>query len=110
MLDACPSAERRGRFTELWTLKEAVVKAVGTGLPSSLDRWSFQFVGATDIHLNGTPSDHADWQCVLAAPTPDHRLALAVHRAPNRRPYRVLIQNVEAMQSAPLEPLRESRR
>lgn len=110
MLAACPSEVRSDRFTELWTLKEAVVKAVGTGMPSSLDRASFQFVGDTDLRLNGTVSDQADWQCVLAAPTPDHRLALAVHCAQGRQPCRVVMQNVETMQSGPLEPLRESRR
>jgi 4'-phosphopantetheinyl transferase len=110
MLAACPSEARPDRFTELWTLKEAVVKAVGTGMPPSLDRWSFRFVGDTDIRLNGTVSDRADWQCVLAAPTPDHRLALAVRCAPGRQPYRVWMQNFESIHSQPLEPLRESRR
>jgi hypothetical protein len=39
----CGVAERKTRFIEIWTLKEAMVKAVGEGLSCPLDRFSFSF-------------------------------------------------------------------
>lgn len=43
MLDACAGDEHATRFVELWTLKEAYVKAIGRGLIVPLDQFSFSF-------------------------------------------------------------------
>ncbi len=109
LLSACPRERRSERFVELWTLKEALLKAIGTGMGGarSIDAWSFQFVGHADIRLSAAGGGDADWQCALAAPTTNHRLALAARCGPGQQPYRVLIRDAEG-QPAPLEPLRRS--
>jgi 4'-phosphopantetheinyl transferase len=51
-LDGLPESDRPGRFFEYWTLKEALLKAIGLGLTYPLDRLSFE-LGAEGprIHL-----------------------------------------------------------
>src|SRR5262245_17240681 len=45
MLDRHAPDDYTGRFIELWTLKEAYIKAVGTGLAHPLDSFAFSFDG-----------------------------------------------------------------
>jgi 4'-phosphopantetheinyl transferase len=52
---ACASGQRGRRFLELWTLKEAYLKAVGTGLAHSLYTVSFAFEGARPCALRLPP-------------------------------------------------------
>jgi len=77
-------SEQRARFTELWTLKEAFLKAVGTGLTSPLGDFGFEWQGASRIQFNA-PSATApgDWQFALFAPSPHHRMAVAVRSRRN---------------------------
>jgi 4'-phosphopantetheinyl transferase len=62
-LDGLPESDRPGRFFEYWTLKEALLKAIGLGLAYPLDRLSFELgAGGPRIHLPddlGESSD--DW-------------------------------------------------
>jgi 4'-phosphopantetheinyl transferase len=79
---------RRELFYDLWTLKEAYVKARGAGfltLPAS--KLAYEITPNRAIHLTLEPEleDRAEaWQVALLAPTADHRLALAIRRG--RRP------------------------
>ena len=83
MLDACDAAERPTRFIELWTLKEAYVKAIGHGLSHPLDRFGFAFDSERGIRFTAPPDEHAaQWTFALLAPSVRHRLAVAV-RAPS---------------------------
>jgi 4'-phosphopantetheinyl transferase len=84
-LRACrEGAPREARFTELWTLKEAYLKALGAGLGRALDEIAFGFVGASDIHvtLQEAPG-HASWHFGLFAPLDNYRLAVAVRTNTN---------------------------
>jgi 4'-phosphopantetheinyl transferase len=81
-LRALTRDERTDRFLDLWTLKEAYVKARGEGLSIGLDRMRFILEEAGprvvfDPKLGDDP-DH--WQFELHEPAAGLRLALAVHR------------------------------
>jgi 4'-phosphopantetheinyl transferase len=65
-------------FAELWTLKEAYIKAVGAGLSLPLDSFQFSFEGVDRIRVAGVP-DVDTWQFVLTAPTAGSRLAIALN-------------------------------
>jgi 4'-phosphopantetheinyl transferase len=81
-LDACPEDERAARFIELWTLKEAYLKAIGGGLTQPLDTFAFSFEDPGGIRFNAQPDARpAAWTFALFAPSPRHRLALAARFA-----------------------------
>jgi 4'-phosphopantetheinyl transferase len=93
-LKDCPEEQRVLRFIELWTLKEAYVKALGVGLSHALDTFGFSVEGdAIQFH----PPDHDGftWRFELMAPSERHRLAVAV-RSPTPDP--IVISLTPAMQ------------
>jgi 4'-phosphopantetheinyl transferase len=104
-LRAQPSEEaRRALFFEYWTLKEAYLKACGTGIASALDTFWFtssspiriQFAGAshTPFEGNGSQDPSSSWQFDLLAPTPRTRLAVAMRRRPGEAPLKVRWANL----------------
>jgi len=80
---AAPGDQPR-RFTELWTLKEAYVKARGTGLTLDLAHISFDFAtGAPRLELDpALDDDPAGWETISWWPTSRHAAALCVRRDP----------------------------
>lgn len=80
-LRALDPAARGARFLTLWTLKEAVSKALGSGIGSGLRGVVLSLTGAEPALLpGGAAGDPRDWQLALLAPTPRHLLALALQR------------------------------
>lgn len=61
-LRALPEGEQRRRFFELWTLKEAYLKATGVGLTQPLDSIVFELPGRTGLRLSSeSAADAGDW-------------------------------------------------
>jgi 4'-phosphopantetheinyl transferase len=84
-LDACDARERAVRFIELWTLKEAYIKAIGLGLTHPLNAFSFTFADERRILFNPPPDIEASaWTFALFAPSAQYRMAVAFKTAPRR--------------------------
>jgi len=82
LIAASTPGERPDIFYRLWTLKEAIVKAIGRGLSISLQDFIFTLDPLSlkiPVHAG---EEAANWQMHELAPTSRHRLALAVKRRP----------------------------
>lgn len=81
-----PSGERRHRFLEYWTLKEAYLKARGLGL--SLPPRQLAFSLGPRIRLISAPVPEGGkeaWEFVRVRPTEAHTVAIAVAAPTDRR-------------------------
>jgi 4'-phosphopantetheinyl transferase len=108
MLNAQAAERYAERFIELWTLKEAYIKAVGTGLAHPLDSFAFGFEGSAGLRFAAPPGVAApDWQFLLAVPTANTRLAIAVSGSANR-PWRIAMQRIGPDTGAAVRPIRSS--
>ena len=78
-LRQCPDDLRGTRFTELWTLKEAFLKAIGVGLGKSLADFSFHMDDHNCIEFSA-PSGFksGEWHFRVFEPFSNVRLAVAV--------------------------------
>ena len=80
-LEQLPEIQMKERFFELWTLKEAYVKAQGLGLSLALNEVNFNF---SDNHsdqitlTSATMSEEKYWQVRLLNPSLEHKAALCV--------------------------------
>ena len=80
-LQALPPAQQPQRFVELWTLKEAYIKARGMGLRIPLGKFAFDLDAPPPIRVRFEPDladDESLWQFELFAPSDEHLLALAI--------------------------------
>jgi 4'-phosphopantetheinyl transferase len=108
MLDGQPPDDYASRFIELWTLKEAYIKAIGTGLAHPLDSFAFVFEGSSGLQFAAPPGIAAsDWQFLLAVPAMNHRMAIAVSGCAGR-PWRITIERTGADPGAAVRPVRWS--
>lgn len=72
------------RFIELWTLKEAYVKALGLGLGKSLDECVFTFDTGTGLRFRDradSAGEGDDWHFQLYDTLSSYRLGIAAHAA-----------------------------
>ena len=83
-LMALPESQRIRRFYELWTLKEAYIKARGIGLSLGLANFSFTPSGtsATVRFESGFDDDPETWDFRLFPIVEDHLIATAIRRTP----------------------------
>ena len=89
-LTALPERSRRERFYDLWTVKEAVVKAVGLALPPALPHVAVEIRGDRDIELTRAPDSYAGvWQLELFTPARGFRVAVAILRPIGSAPLRI---------------------
>ena len=85
-LRACAENERQARFVELWTLKEAYVKATGVGLWHPLNTFAFDLIIPSSVRFHPpTDAERRFWQFALLMPTDRHRMAIAVRSGPDAR-------------------------
>lgn len=77
--------QRRARFFEIWTLREAYVKARGLGLSLPFERFQFMFEGeSVALACRADCGDDGQrWRLFRYRPTPDHTLSLAVAGGPD---------------------------
>lgn len=76
------ASEQVELFFRFWTLKEAMVKAIGRGLSLPLQDFDFALDPPSLSIAAHLDEDPATWQVHELTPTPCHRLALAAKRAP----------------------------
>ncbi len=94
-LRALPAPKQGQRFFQLWTLKEAYIKACGLGLAIPLDEFSFsfderEFVAVSFAQARG--DDPRRWQFWRQQLAPEYQLAVALKRDLKRKPCRVLLR------------------
>jgi 4'-phosphopantetheinyl transferase len=78
-LSQSPDDLRPVRFAELWTMKEAFLKATGLGLAGPLADISFYFNEHAGIEFSGQLAiDSRQWHFALFEPMSDVRLGVAV--------------------------------
>ena len=92
-LRGLPDDQRMERFFAYWTLKEALLKAVGVGLAFPLRSCCFR-VDDDDIRVefdrdialpSGQPVASEEFHFARFRPTPEHRVAAAVRRSPGQK-------------------------
>jgi 4'-phosphopantetheinyl transferase len=101
-LQGLPSEHQKERFYELWTLKEAYLKARGMGFSLPLDGFSMRISDGRPIGIEFTRAiaDHpAEWQFELFAMA-TCRLAVAI-RAPGGKKWTVRLLAGESGLAAP---------
>lgn len=83
-LRALAPERQMGRFLELWTLKEAYLKARGRGISIPLRDFQLRLSDSDPPRIRFDPAklrdDAASWQLALYHPWPTHTLALAIRR------------------------------
>jgi 4'-phosphopantetheinyl transferase len=105
---AAPAPEQLAGFLDLWSLKEAYVKACGTGIDSALAHISFDLRSPSLIRASLPAGAAQGWSFALFRPAVDGRIAIAL--APVRGS-KVRLDAAcvgSSAQSAPMTPIRAS--
>ena len=93
-----PASQQRARFFDLWTLKEAYIKACGMGLAIPLGSFGYRFAGDTiSIGFDAARNDQSErWQLWQLRASERHQVGLAYA---GQQPMRVLGRTLVPLQS-----------
>jgi 4'-phosphopantetheinyl transferase len=80
----CPVEDRAWRFFELWTLKEALLKAAGIGPATTLDSVSFRVTGGRACLTSAPPEIGMAWMLAFIDVGRSHTLATAIGASASR--------------------------
>ena len=100
-LKALPIKRQKTCFFDLWTLKEAYIKACGTGLSIPLDQFSFAFFNNDKINIDFHPDrqDQSElwkfWQLYYGN---EHQLAVALKADFVTTPYELIVRKAIPLQ------------
>jgi 4'-phosphopantetheinyl transferase len=100
-----PESERRDRFFEYWTFKEAYIKARGMGLHLPLDSFGFHFPSDRSVEVamaNELEDSPAHWKFWQYRPKPDCLLAICAERCDGMDPQPIIRQVVPLVGDWPL--------
>lgn len=101
-LHALRPARQKARFFDLWTLKEAYIKARGMGLTIPLNHFNYRFPEPGTVQmsfespLNDQPQRWSLWQI---KPSETHIVGLAVRRCHSAVPCRISMREIVPLQS-----------
>ncbi len=107
-LHALPENRQSDRIYELWTLKEAYIKARGLGLSIPLDQFSFRLEGdrCVQLAIEASLQDRPElWKFWQFRPSADHVLALCVRHGSPMRPELICRSCIPLVSDELLEPL-----
>jgi 4'-phosphopantetheinyl transferase len=86
-------SDRPRVFAQIWTLKEAYIKATGVGLSAPLDSFAFNLDPLRVEFRRGSSQIPAAWQFASSMITEHHVLSVALH-APDQQPHPVMVREV----------------
>lgn len=101
-LSALPIEQQKKRFFDLWTLKEAYIKACGMGLAIPLDHFSYSFPrsGEIQISFDSNRDDHPEyWSLWQIKPNDTHIVSLAVQGAHSSKHYSIFMREIVPLKS-----------
>ncbi len=104
-LHALPAEKQTNRFFDLWTLKEAYIKACGMGLSIPLDHFSFTFSQQGEIEIDFEPERNDQpryWQFWQIRPSEIHKISVAVKDYMTHGSYSISMRKI-----IPLEKIEE---
>ena len=106
-------SEQLSRFYDLWTLKEAYIKACGLGLAIPLQHFIYSFPNETGISLSFADErddDVRNWQMWQIACSGNYKLALAIKREPENKITSLSAWNLNGLENYSAQKLRLLRR
>jgi len=80
LLRQVPDADWPIWFFRLWTLKEAYIKAIGTGISTPLQSFAFAFDPIRISFASSATGQTKDWHFAIVPTTSQHILSVAVQR------------------------------
>jgi 4'-phosphopantetheinyl transferase len=96
-LRSLPMHRQADRFYDLWTLKEAYIKACGKGLSMPLDEFGFRFPCShgVDIEFSSEITDDPrNWKFWLLKASEDHKVALAIKGDAAEDPFHISLREI----------------